>query len=84
MLKKMQRGKVWATREPQLSPHPTNQVPRGVSFSWGKGLQNWTDLREMQVYRFMSNIIKQVLSANEEGQDREEGAPGPPWRSEVA
>lgn len=64
------------------STEPTRHKPGAswsVSFSWGGGLQHWTDLREMQVYRFMSNIIKQVLSANGEGQDREEGAPGPPW-----
>lgn len=70
--------------EPQPSPHSTNPVPRGVSLSWWReGFQHWMDLREMQVCQFMSNIIKQVLNAQGEAQDRGGGAPGSPWRSEV-
>lgn len=56
----------------------------GMSFSqWREGFQHWMDLREMQVYQFMSNIIKQVLNAKGEGQDGGGGAPGSPWRPEV-
>lgn len=70
--------------EPQPSPHSTTRCLMGVSFSrWREGFQHWMDLREMQVYQFMSNIIKQVLNAKGEAQDREGGAPGSPWRSEV-
>lgn len=63
---------------------PQTRCLMGVSFSrWREGFQHWMDLREMQVYQFMSNIIKQVLNAKGEAQDREGGAPGSPWRSEV-
>ena len=58
-------GKVWASWEPCPSPHPTNQVPRGAGAALlvGRRPQHRVDLREVQVYRFMSNIISQALSA---------------------
>lgn len=63
---------------------PQTRCLVGVSFSrWREGFQHWMDLREMQVYQFMSNIIKQVLNAKGEAQDREGGAPGSPRKSEV-
>lgn len=63
---------------------PQTRCLMGVSFSrWREGFQHWMDLREMQVYQFTSNIIKQVLNAEGEAQGRERGAPGSPWRSEV-
>lgn len=53
-------GKVWASWEPCLSPHPTNQVPHGTGAALvvGRRPQHHVDLREVQVYQFVSNIIK--------------------------
>lgn len=48
-----------------------------ASLWWREGFQHWTDLREMQAYQFMSNIIKQVLNAKGEGLDQEGGLQAP-------